>query len=134
MNPNIVSPHPASHRPFSVSNPLQLLSPAPHCFSDISLSKIALPGDVDFSFSATVFLSTSKAAGIKLALFNITQHQRHLTDAEEQRFGLDVWRKLFNMSNREMCEETSGKRLVSPSLRHYVATAELSTSSVPYLC
>lgn len=61
-----------------------------------------------------VFLSTSKAAGIKLALFSITQHQRHLTDAEEQRFGLDVGRKLSNASSTETWEEASGERLDPP--------------------
>lgn len=60
-----------------------------HCTSDISPSKMALPTDVDFSSSAGVFLSTGEAAGIKLALFSVIQHQRLLTDAEEQRFGLD---------------------------------------------
>lgn len=56
----------------SASNPPQVFNPASHCFSSISLSKMALPADVDFSISPTVFLSTSKAAGIKLALFSIT--------------------------------------------------------------
>lgn len=65
-----------------------------------------------------VFLSTSKAAGIKLALFSITQHQRHLTDAEEQRFGLDVGRKLSNASSTETWEEASGERLGPPRGLH----------------
>lgn len=74
---------------FSASNPPQISNPAPRCFSDIYLSKMAHTADVDFSFSRTVFLGTSKAAGINLALFSITEHQRHLTDAE-QRFGLKL--------------------------------------------
>jgi len=66
---------------------------------------MALPADVDFSFSTTVFLSTSKAAGIKLALLSITRHQRHLTDAEEQRFGVDVGKKLSNALSSKTGEE-----------------------------
>lgn len=75
--------------------------------------------------SLQVFLSTSKAAGIKLALFSITQHQRHLTDAEEQRFGLDVGRKLSNASSTETWEEASGERLGPPG--GCTAPARLST-------
>lgn len=74
-----------------------------------------------------VFLSTSKAAGIKLALFSITQHQRHLTDAEEQRFGLDVGRKLSNASSTETWEEASGERLGPPG--GCTAAARLSAPS-----
>lgn len=112
----LTQPHTDTSLIFSASNPPQIFNPAPHCFSDISLTKMALPADVDFSFSATVFLSTSKAAGIKLALFSIIQHQRHLTDAEEQRFRLNVGRKLSNISNAKMGKEASGERLDSPSL------------------
>lgn len=106
----LTQPHTDTSLIFSASNPPQIFNPAPHCFSDISLTKMALPADVDFSFSATVFLSTSKAAGIKLALFSIIQHQRHLTDAEEQRFRLNVGRKLSNVSNAEMGKEASRER------------------------
>lgn len=60
-----------------------------HGLSDISPSKMALPTDVDFYSSAGMFLSTGEAVGIKLALFSGIQHQRLLTAAEEQRFGLD---------------------------------------------
>lgn len=116
---------------FSASSPPHLFNPAPHCFSDISLSKTVLPADVDFSFSATVFLSTSKAAGIKLALFSTTQHQRHLTDAEEQRFRLDIGRKLSNAPSTEIGGEASGGRLDPPSPQCCAAAAGLSTPSVP---
>lgn len=40
---------------FSASNPPQIFNPASHCSSSISLSKMALPADVDFSISQTVF-------------------------------------------------------------------------------
>lgn len=130
----LTQPHTDTSLIFSASNPPQIFNPAPHCFCDISLTKMALPADVDFSFSATVFLSTSKAAGIKLALFSIIQHQRHLTDAEEQRFRLNVGRKLSNVSSAEMGKEASGERLDSPSLGRCMAAAGLSTPSVPCLC
>lgn len=41
---------------FTASNPPQVFNPASHCFSSISLSKMALPADVDFCIlSSSVF-------------------------------------------------------------------------------